>query len=114
VGGAKLNPAGTVRGNGPAKYYQFPKAKGAFGFITPISDHFCSACNRLALTADASCGRACCRRRDRYQDAAQERASDRELARLFHAAVAAKPEGHTLCRASGFPDFGRSMSQIGG
>jgi cyclic pyranopterin phosphate synthase len=115
VGGAKLNPAGTVRGNGPAKYYQFPKAKGAFGFITPISDHFCSACNRLRLTADGKL-RPCLLSKEEIDIKTPLRsgASDRELARLFHAAVAAKPEGHTLCRASGFPDFGRSMSQIGG
>ncbi len=115
VGGAKLNPSGTVRGNGPAKYYQFPKAKGAFGFITPISDHFCSACNRLRLTADGKL-RPCLLSKEEIDIKTPLRggASDRELARLFYAAVAAKPEGHTLCRASGFPDFGRSMSQIGG
>ncbi|MBP2649953.1 MAG: molybdenum cofactor biosynthesis protein [Firmicutes bacterium] len=39
-------------GNGPARYYRLPKAKGVFGFITPMSDHFCHKCNRLRLTDD--------------------------------------------------------------
>ena len=37
-----------------------------------------------------------------------------ELAALFAAAVRAKPAGHSLCRTSGYPGFGRRMSQIGG
>jgi cyclic pyranopterin phosphate synthase len=115
AGRALLRPTGAVRGNGPAKYYQFPKARGTFGFITPISDHFCSACNRLRLTADGKL-RPCLLSSDELDIKTPLRsgASDRELARLFRAAVAAKPQEHTLCRASGFPAFGRSMSQIGG
>ena len=39
-------------GWGPAQYYQFPGALGTVGFISPVSRHFCSECNRLRLTAD--------------------------------------------------------------
>ena len=39
-------------GWGPARYYAFPDAKGTVGFISPLSRHFCSECNRLRLTAD--------------------------------------------------------------
>ncbi len=115
AGRALLKPTGTVRGNGPAKYYQFPKAQGAFGFITPISDHFCSACNRLRLTADGKL-RPCLLSNDEIdlKTPLRNGASDRDLAELFHVAVAAKPQGHSLCRTSGFPAFGRTMSQIGG
>lgn len=115
AGRARLRPTGDIRGNGPAKYYQFAKARGAFGFITPISDHFCSACNRLRLTADGKL-RPCLLSNDEIDIKTPLRsgAGDRELAELFHAAVAAKPQGHSLCRASGFPDFERTMSQIGG
>lgn len=35
-----------------AKYYQFPGALGKIGFINPISDHFCSDCNKIRLTSD--------------------------------------------------------------
>ncbi len=47
----KLIPV-TVKSNGPAVYYKIPSAAGTIGFITPISDTFCSDCNKLRLTAD--------------------------------------------------------------
>jgi len=48
----ELEPAKMSVGNGPARYYRLPGAKGTLGFITPISEHFCYCCNRLRLTAD--------------------------------------------------------------
>ena len=41
-----------TRNNGPARVYQVPGAKGEIGLISPLSNHFCGACNRLRLTAD--------------------------------------------------------------
>jgi cyclic pyranopterin phosphate synthase len=41
-----------VAGDGPARTYRLPGARGTLGFITPISEHFCYRCNRLRLTAD--------------------------------------------------------------
>lgn len=41
-----------IKGAGPAKYYKVPNSKGAVGFITPITSHFCAKCNRIRLTAD--------------------------------------------------------------
>ena len=32
--------------------FSFPDHKGTLGFIGSMSDHFCSSCNRLRLTAD--------------------------------------------------------------
>ena len=112
---ATLNPEDTIRGNGPAKYYRFPKALGSFGFITPISDHFCNACNRLRLTADGKL-RPCLlsNKEIDIKTPLRSGASDVELAELFHAAIREKPEGHSLCRSSGYPAFERTMSQIGG
>lgn len=110
-----LNPVGNIKGNGPARYYKFPKARGTFGFITPISNHFCGECNRMRLTADGKLRP--CLLSDIEIDVKtplRSGASDAELAMIFHEAVKAKPEGHTLCRASGYPAFQRSMSQIGG
>ena len=45
-------------GGGPARYWEFPGAKGTVGFISPLSRHFCSECNRLRLTVPACCARA--------------------------------------------------------
>jgi cyclic pyranopterin phosphate synthase len=39
-------------GNGPARTFKIPGAKGTVGFISPLSEHFCQSCNRLRLTAD--------------------------------------------------------------
>src|SRR5574337_87373 len=47
-----LLPAEESRGNGPAKYWRIPGAKGKIGFITPISDKYCDTCNRMRLTAN--------------------------------------------------------------
>lgn len=115
LGRGDLGPVANVRGNGPAKYYQFPADKGTFGFITPISDHFCSECNRLRLTADGKL-RPCLLSNTEIDVKTPMRsgAGDAELAALFRKAVAEKPEGHSLCRASGYPAFKRNMSQIGG
>ena len=45
----ELVPAGNDRplGWGPARYFEFPNAQGTVGFISPLSRHFCSECNRL-------------------------------------------------------------------
>lgn len=47
----KLMSVSPRLGNGPARYYQLPGAKGLIGFITPVSQPFCDNCNRLRLTA---------------------------------------------------------------
>ncbi len=41
----------SIRGNGPAVYYQIPRAMGSVGFISALHGKFCSGCNRLRLTA---------------------------------------------------------------
>lgn len=37
--------------DGPAVYYRIKDAVGEVGFITPISCHFCSECNRIRVTS---------------------------------------------------------------
>lgn len=39
-------------GNGPSKYFRYPKFKGLIGFISAISHEFCSQCNKIRLTSD--------------------------------------------------------------
>ncbi|KAI0046603.1 molybdenum cofactor biosynthesis prote [Auriscalpium vulgare] len=38
--------------NDTARSYRIPGYRGSVGFISSMSDHFCSSCNRLRLTAD--------------------------------------------------------------
>ena len=47
-----LEKADVRIGNGPAIYYKIPNSKGYVGFITAMSNHFCSSCNRMRLTSD--------------------------------------------------------------
>lgn len=116
AGGGALEPVAICgSGNGPAKYYQLPRAKGRFGFITPISEHFCGECNRLRLTADGKLKP--CLLSDQEIDIKtplRMGAKDELLAELFYKAVKEKPVSHNLCRISGYPEFQRKMSQIGG
>lgn len=40
--------------NETAKTYAIPGFKGRLGFITSMTEHFCSSCNRLRMTADGN------------------------------------------------------------
>lgn len=114
MAGSGLEPAES-KGSGPARYYRLPGASGVWGFITPLSEHFCGSCNRMRLTADGRLKP--CLLSDREIDIKtplRAGADDARLAELFRAAVRAKPERHSLCRASGHPGFQRCMPQIGG
>ncbi|MDO8568253.1 MAG: GTP 3',8-cyclase MoaA [Dehalococcoidales bacterium] len=108
----KLEPC-SVRGNGPAKYFRLPGAKGTIGFITPVSEHFCVQCNRLRLTADGKL--RLCLMSEKEIDLRQplrNGASPVQLKQLIQEAVASKPESHHL--AEGCVPKGRYFSQIGG
>ena len=50
--GGEPAPVASPAGWGPAHYYRFPGHQGTVGIIGSVSDHFCSECNRLRLTAD--------------------------------------------------------------
>lgn len=39
---------------GPAKMFRLKDGKGQIGFISPVSTHICSECNRIRLTSDGS------------------------------------------------------------
>lgn len=82
------------RGGGPAEYYQFPGAQGTVGFISPLSRHFCSECNRLRLTSEGAI-RPCLFSDEEYdvRDALQNGTDDDVRAVLLRA-LHAKPEEH--------------------
>ena len=109
----KLEPYLRVTGNGPATYYRLPGAEGTIGFISPITECFCSNCNRMRLTSD---GKLCpCLLADGeidLKEALRHNASPQELERLFLKAVASKPERHHL--ADGIMPVTQNMFQIGG
>jgi len=109
----KMEPYKTSIGNGPAKYFRFPQAKGTIGFITPISEHFCVSCNRLRLTADGKL-RPCLLAKDEIdlKQPVRSGISPAGLKRLIKQAVASKPLHHHL--AEGYIPEDRPFCQVGG
>ncbi len=110
----KLEPDTGATGNGPAKYYRLPGAKGTIGFITPMTEHFCGTCNRLRLTSDGHL-RPCLLDEDEVdlKEALRRGASIEELRKLIRQAVGIKREHHHLAEGVYTPE-GRPMCQIGG
>jgi len=111
----KLEPCGSITGNGPAMYYRLAGAKGTIGFISPLTDaSFCSRCNRMRLTPDGKL-RPCLLREDEIDLKIPLRngASIEELKCLILKAVASKPERHRLNEGTARL-VKRKMSQIGG
>jgi cyclic pyranopterin phosphate synthase len=109
----ELEPVRSPVGNGPARYYRLPHARGTIGLITPVSEHFCQECNRLRLTADGQLRP--CLLSDREVDlrAALRRGADVAAVRdLILAAICAKPQHHHLDQPA--PARKRTMAEIGG
>jgi cyclic pyranopterin phosphate synthase len=97
----------------PARLRRIPGALGTIGFISPVSEPFCAACNRVRLTADGKL-RLCLLRPDEadLRDLLRAGADDATLEHSIRAAVWRKPWGHGL--AEGERETVRGMSQIGG
>jgi cyclic pyranopterin phosphate synthase len=109
----EIDPAGPLFGGGPAEYYRLRGALGLLGFISPISHHFCAACNRLRLTADGRLRP--CLLADHEIDlrtVVRGGAGIEEIQDILRGAIMAKPTGHHLDEKV-MPQ-GRVMSQIGG
>jgi cyclic pyranopterin phosphate synthase len=109
----ELEPCLPSVGNGPAKYFRLPQARGTIGFITPISEHFCFQCNRMRLTADGKLRP--CLLTDYEIDLKQplrDGISKTGLKKLFKQAVADKPLRHKL--AEGYVPTRRPFSHVGG
>ena len=91
-----LRPAGATKplGWGPARYFEFPDALGTVGFISPLSRHFCSECNRLRVTADGKV-RPCLFSDTEYDARAALREGDDAAVRdVLLTALGANPSGH--------------------
>jgi len=109
----KLEPITPSVGNGPAKYFRFPKAEGSIGFITPVSEHFCFHCNRLRLTADGKL-RPCLMADDEVdlREPLRSGISSSDLKRLIKEAATSKPLRHGL-KEGRKPKVG-TITQVGG
>ncbi len=103
-----------AKASSTARRFRFADGAGEIGFVNPVSEPFCSTCDRIRLTADGQL-RTCLfsRREWDIKSPLREGASDDELAALIRWAVQHKELKHRI-NEPGFVRASRSMSQIGG
>ena len=97
-----------------ARVFRFRDGKGEIGFINPVSEPFCSDCNRVRLTADGKL-RTCLFSLDEtdLREPLRAGASDDEIAQVIRDAVWRKELKHRVGE-KGFRQPPRTMSAIGG
>lgn len=98
----------------PAADFAYADGRGRVGFINPVSEPFCGACNRLRITAEGQL-RNCLFSTSEWDARAVLRGggTDEQLASLVRACVQCKKEAHGIDS----PDFTRpqrAMFQMGG
>ena len=110
----EIGSANKDRYGGPAKLSPIVGTKTRVGVISPLSDNFCSDCNRLRLTPD---GRLIlCLGHENSLDLRQLLRNDTETSKLKRAIVAAltyKPERHVFDQPDE-PQVLRFMNATGG
>jgi cyclic pyranopterin phosphate synthase len=103
-----------AKASSTARRFRFADGAGEIGFVNPVSEPFCSSCDRIRLTADGKL-RTCLfsRREWDLKEALRAGASDADIEALLRNAVAHKELKHRI-NEPGFVRASRSMSQIGG
>ena len=109
-----MSPILQGRYDGPAKRYQFHEGKGEIGFISAISNSFCSTCTRLRLTADGKILPCLLSNIEvDIREPLRRGCLDEELIKVFQHAVRIKPKSHPL-NLEGNERVHRKMCSIGG
>jgi cyclic pyranopterin phosphate synthase len=103
-----------AKASSTARRFRFSDGAGELGFVNPVSEPFCSTCDRIRLTADGQL-RTCLfsRREWDLKTPMRDGATDGELVELLRFAVRHKELKHRI-NDPGFVRASRSMSQIGG
>lgn len=108
-----LSPESNSGNRAPARYWRDTDGQLSFGVITPVSQHFCEACNRVRLGVDGTLY-LCLGQNDKLELGRMLRAGadDATLSAAIIDAIASKPERHHFNET---PDqVVRFMSQTGG
>ena len=95
---------------GVARLYRLPGAQGSIGLISPVSAHFCAACNRIRLTADGKI-KPCLHSGEEYS---LKGLAYEDMVEELKRAILCKPSWHGALDAENRSRAGRSMNQIGG
>jgi cyclic pyranopterin phosphate synthase len=108
-----LEPVPNEHPSEEARNHRFARGKGVVGFISPVSEPYCGACNRMRLTADGKF-HLCLLNDDELdvKKALRSGGGEAEVAEILLRAVSMKPTGHRL--DEGLSTRARSMFQIGG
>lgn len=108
-----IQPGAAVAGSGPAEYWSVPGGTVRVGFIHPVSEHFCAACNRVRLTATGEL-RPCLGHlgSTSLRDVMRAGGDDDALRAAIAESLAAKPERHNF--AEDPTEAKGGMSAIGG
>lgn len=110
-----LSPLPVRNPSQPATDYAFADGGGTIGFINPVTQPFCEACNRLRITAEGKL-RNCLFSTTEWDARSILRGSTRsddDLAALVRDCVLAKKAGHGI-NSDEFERPARAMYQIGG
>jgi cyclic pyranopterin phosphate synthase len=108
-----LEPLPSQNPSDEARNHRFANGRGVVGFISPVSEPYCGACNRMRLTADGKF-HLCLLNDDELDVKRVLRAGGgvAEVAEVLLRAVTLKPTGHRL--DEGVSTHTRSMFQLGG
>ena len=102
------------KSNGPCVYYKNNSFKGTIGFISAVSDCFCSQCNRIRMTSDGFI-KLCLyyNKGINIKELINNGATDNEIKNAIKHIISQKPESHHF----GIIDENseaKNMVQIGG
>ena len=107
-----LKPIPTKKPDGEksvAKYYTADGFQGRIGFINPISEQFCSDCNRIRVLSDGKIRP--CLGSDTEIDISDSIDDEEKLIEKVRKAILSKPKGHSFsCGYAGF----HGLDKIGG
>lgn len=93
----------------PSLLYSYPEGKGRVGIINPLSDKFCSSCNRIRITSQ---GRLkLCLHSDREIDLLTALRRGESIERIIQDALTSKPSEHKLEEGE---YISKNMVSIGG
>lgn len=95
---------------GVAKLYRLPESQGNIGLISSITQHFCTSCSRIRLTADGKLKP--CLHREAEQSI--KGAGYAEMVEIMKQVICQKPDWHGQLDAAHRSRAGRNMNQIGG
>ena len=98
----------------PAMDYRFRNGSGKVGFINPVSQPFCSTCNRMRITAEGQL-RNCLFSTSEWdiRKLMRDGGSDVEIEELIRSCIAAKKPAHGI-DSDDFERPEKAMFQIGG